>query len=126
MAGVSTPTLSRFERGEKDMQLSTVIQILTVLGMNDQHNIIFSEQDAYYDPHKELVIFTGHEGKQIIRCAISKETLIDYFSDDPKKDPLKVFQQNHSHIEHEIRRKYLARKFEEDSFILLQSRDLEY
>lgn len=126
MAGVSTPTLSRFERGEKDIQLSSVIQILSVLGMNDQRNIIFSKQDAYYDRNKKMVIFTGHDDEQLIRCAISKEALDDYFSNDLKKNPLKVFQENRARIEHEVRRKYLATKFEEDSSIVLQARDLEY
>lgn len=36
LAGVSTPTLSRFENNEKDIQLSTVLRILTVLGMTDR------------------------------------------------------------------------------------------
>ncbi len=43
LAGVSTPTLSRFENGEKDIQLSSVMVILTTLGMVDQRKLVFSE-----------------------------------------------------------------------------------
>ena len=33
LAEISTPTVSRFERGAKDIQLSSVLNILGVLGM---------------------------------------------------------------------------------------------
>src|SRR3990167_10313372 len=87
MAGVSTPTISRFENGEKDIQLSTVISILTVLGMNDQRHLIFPEPNAYYDSLRGVVIFTGRDGGREIRCGVSTEVLADYFEGDGK-DPL--------------------------------------
>src|SRR3990167_1365308 len=71
MAEVSTPTISRFENNAKDIQLSTIISILTVLGMNDQRHLIFPESDAYYDSMRRIVVFTGRDGDRIIRCAIS-------------------------------------------------------
>lgn len=123
MAGVSTPTISRFESGEKDIQLSTVISILTVLGMNDQRNLIFPEQSERYEPGRRVVAFTGRDGDRVIHCAISNEALADHFEGDGKK-PLTVFQANRESIEHEARRKYLAGSFETDDSILLKTIDL--
>ena len=121
--GVSTPTISRFENGEKDIQLSTVISILTVLGMNDQRHLIFPEHNEYYDPMRMIVIFTGRDGDRSIRCAVSREVLEDYFDGDGK-DPLKVFQANHETILHEVRRIYLLGNIETDGSVLLTSKDM--
>lgn len=124
MAGVSTPTISRFENGEKDIQLSTVISILTVLGMNDQRQLIFQEPNESYDSLRQIVVFTGRDGDRVIRCAVSREVLADYFDGDGK-DPLKVFQASHEKIEHEMRRKYLSGKLETDGSILLTTNDMD-
>lgn len=123
MAGISTPTISRFENGEKDIQLSTVISILTVLGMNDQRHLIFPELNEYYDPARMIVIFTGQDGDRSIHCAVSREVLEDYFGGDGK-DPLTVFQANHETIEHEVRRIYLLGNIETDGSVLLTSKDM--
>ncbi|HLB41908.1 MAG TPA: DUF1488 family protein [Gammaproteobacteria bacterium] len=123
MAGVSTPTISRFENGEKDIQLSTVISILTVLGMNDQRHLIFPEPNEYYDSLRRIVVFIGRDGDRLMRCAVSIEVLADYFDGDGK-DPLKVFQANHEKIEHEMRRKYLSENLETDGSILLTTKDM--
>jgi predicted transcriptional regulator len=40
LAGVSTPTISHFEGGERDIQLSTVTNILGVLGMLDERVLV--------------------------------------------------------------------------------------
>jgi transcriptional regulator with XRE-family HTH domain len=123
MAGVSTPTISRFESGEKDIQLSTVISILTVLGMNDQRNLIFSEKNERYAPNRKAVLFAGQDGNKEIICAISEEALEDHFRGEGK-DSLKVFQANRENIEHEARRKYLAGTLETDGSILLKTADI--
>ena len=125
LAGVSAPTISHFENGEKDIQLSTVISILTVLGMNDQRQLIFTEQDEYYESRLGVVLFSGRDGDKIIQCAISNEALEDYFQGD-KKDPVKVFQANRETIEHAARRKYLTGKREASASIFLQNSDFEY
>jgi transcriptional regulator with XRE-family HTH domain len=122
LADVSTPTISHFENGKKDIQLSTVISILTVLGMNDQRNLIFIEQDERYDSSRRVVLFKGRDGDKVIQCAISKEALEDYFQGDGK-DPVKVFQAHREDIEHRARRKYLAGKSETNGSVLLQSDD---
>jgi transcriptional regulator with XRE-family HTH domain len=122
MAGVSTPTISRFENGEKDIQLSTLISILTVLGMNDKRSLIFIEQNERYVPRK--VLFDGQDGNADILCAISKEALQDYFQGDGK-EPLKVFQANKESIQHAARRKYLAGRLESDGSVFLKTEDFQ-
>ncbi len=122
MAGISTPTISRFESGEKDIQLSTVISILTVLGMNDQRNLVFHEASERYDSARMVVLFNGKDGDKEILCAISNEALQDYFDGD-RKVPLKVFQANHENIQHAARRKYLNGDVEADGSILLKTED---
>jgi transcriptional regulator with XRE-family HTH domain len=124
IAGVSTPTISRFESGEKDIQLSTVISILTVLGMNDQRTLVFTEPHPYYAPAGRKVVFTGREGDKVILCAISQAALDDYFKGN-EKDPLKVFQVHHENIEHAARRKYLKEAIEANGTILLTTKDFE-
>ena len=122
MAGVSTPTISRFENGEKDIQLSTVISILTVLGMNDQRQLNFHDKNERYDSTKAAVLFTGRDGEKAVECAISQEALEDHFNGD-NKDPLKIFQANVERIQHEARRKYLLGGHAANGGVLLESRD---
>jgi transcriptional regulator with XRE-family HTH domain len=123
MAGVSTPTLSRFENGEKDIQLSTVISILSVLGMNDQRRLIFPKPNEHYDSRRMVVVFTGRDSNKVIQFAISREALEDHFNSNGK-DVLKCFQANRERIEHEARRKYLTNSFEGDGSILLKTGDI--
>jgi transcriptional regulator with XRE-family HTH domain len=125
MANVSTPTVSRFENGEKDIQLSTVISILNVLGMNDKRHLIFSERNEHDKPSRTCVVFTGQDADKIIECAISWEALQDYFGSDGRKNNLKVFQANRESIQQIARRKYLAGNFELDGSILLKSSDFD-
>jgi transcriptional regulator with XRE-family HTH domain len=123
MATVSTPTISRFEGGEKDIQLSTVISILTVLGMNDERNLVFLEKKESYEPNRMVVLFVGRDGYKEIICAISAEALEDHFHGEGKNS-LKVFQANRDNIEHEARRKYLAGTLETNGSVLLKTADI--
>jgi hypothetical protein len=123
MSGVSTPIISRFESGEKDIQLSTVISILTVLGMIDHRSLLFADKNEYYDQGRMVVVFTGRDRDILVRCAMSMEALEDHFNGDGK-DPLKVFKANRERIEHEVRRKYLLGNVETDGSILLKTEDI--
>jgi len=123
LAGVSTPTISRFEGGEKDVQLSSVISILTVLGMVDERQLVFPEPRERYDFDREVVLFRAIDHKKTVRCAISQEALEDFFGDDDK-NPLKIFVANRERIEHEARRKYLTSRLESDGSILIRTSDL--
>ena len=123
MARVSTPTVSRFESGETDIQLPTVLSILKVLGMIDQRMLTFPEPTEFYDANRGLVSFTGQDGDKVIRCAISTEALQDYFNADHKVR-LKVFVANRERIEHAARRKYLAGWLEADGLLFLKTEDM--
>lgn len=123
MAEVSTPTISRFENGEKNIQLSSVISILSILGMNDNRHLVFPTQDENYDAFLKVITFSGKDGSKIVHCAISKEVLEDYFN-ATTKNILKKFQEHREKIQQEIRRKYLLEKLENDGSILLSLKDL--
>jgi transcriptional regulator with XRE-family HTH domain len=123
LAGVSTPTISHFEGGERDIQLSTVTNILGVLGMLDERVLVFTDSHAHYDPMRMVVLFKGQDGDKTIPCAISREALDDHFGGD-NKDKLKVFKANRERIEHEARRKYLADLVEPDGSVLIKTMDL--
>ncbi len=123
MAGVSTPTISRFESGERDIQLSTVTNILGVLGLLDERVLVFPDARAHYDPTRMVVLFKGQDGDKTIPCAISREALDDHFDGD-NKDTLKVFKASRERIEHEARRRYLADLVESDGSVLIKTMDL--
>ncbi len=123
LAGVSTPTVSRFENGEKDIQHSSVTRILAQLGMVDGRVLTFPESDARYDSLRRAVLFAGKDGDKTISCAISLEALEDHFDGD-NGVPMKVFRANHACIEHEARRKYLAGQLLSDGSVLIGTEDL--
>lgn len=118
LAGVSTPTLSRFENGGKDIQLSSIMGILTVLGMVDSRTLVFSDAKARYDSERGVVLFSGQDGEKRVHCAIGRDVLDDYYRDG-ETDPLKMFTRNRERIEHEARKKYLADILEPDGSIFL-------
>ncbi|MFH0799512.1 MAG: DUF1488 family protein [Pseudomonadota bacterium] len=123
LADVSTPTVSRFENGEKGIQLSTIISIMTVLGMIDERQLVFPEPKERYDFDREVVLFSGKDREKTVRCAISQEALEDNFGKDGKA-PLKMFVANRERIEHEARCKYLTNNLEADGSILIRTSDL--
>src|SRR6476660_4961817 len=68
LANVSTPTISRFESGSYDIELSSILMILKMLGMVDQRNLIFPTiPNAQYDHHRMVVNFWGQDGTTSIR-----------------------------------------------------------
>ena len=123
LADVSTPTVSRFESGEKDIQLSTIISILTVLGMIDERRLVFPEPKERYDFDREVVFFNGKDREKTVQCAIGHEALDDHFGGGDKA-PLKIFVAHRERIEHEARCKYLTNNLEADGSILIRTSDL--
>ena len=122
---VSTPTISRFENGEKDIQLSSVLGILGVLGMVDERRLdFFSNKSAKYPfEGREVVRFFGHDGDKQVICEISREALADHFGGDTKT-PEKAFEENHVAIEQEARRQYLNGKINEKGIVFISTMDL--
>ena len=123
LAGVSTPTISRFENGEKDIQLSTVLAILNILGMSDLRQLQFENSPAYYHVDRGVVVFRARDEKKIISCAVSEEALKDHFQ-EKNKNPVKIFEANRERIEHETRRKYFAGMLEPDGSVLVKTSDI--
>lgn len=123
LAGVSTPTVSRFESGETEIRLPTVLSILGVLGMIDKRMLTFPEPNENYSRSRMVVIFTGLDGQKTIHCAISWEALGDHFNGD-NKDSVKIHRANRQRIEHLARRKYLAGQMESDGSVLVKTEDI--
>lgn len=129
ISGVSTPTISRFENGEKDIQLSSVISILEMLGMVDKRELIFTDlgdfvHEPFYDPLEMVIWFRGKDDNKEILCGITHGALVDYFGGSQSPDKLKAFLSNREAIEHEARRKYIAGKLEPNGRVMVKSEDL--
>jgi Protein of unknown function (DUF1488) len=119
---VSTPTVSRFEQAEKDIQLSSALAILEVLGMTDKHTLVFAQPE--YTAASEGVTFFGQDGKTRVRCRISREALDDHFSDGDRRRPEAAFKKHRPEIEALARRKYLLGQLEPDGSVLIRTLDL--
>ena len=123
LAKVSTPTISRFENNEKDLQLSTVLAILEVLGMTDRRTLVFTDEELNRDP-TDAIAFWGEDGDTRVRCRISREALDDHFSDGDKLKPEAAFKKHRKEIEALARRKYLSGQREPDGSVLLRTLDI--
>lgn len=102
--------------------MSSVLNILQVLGMNDSRKLEFPNPREKYDSSRGVVSFLGVDGDKIITCGISFEALDDHFED--RKDPMRNFTDNRSRIESEARKKYIGNLLEKDGSILIRTEDL--
>jgi len=123
MAKVSTPTISRFEQSDRNIQLSSVLVILEVLGMTDTRTLTFPDQNYQFDS-VEGVTFFGQDGVRRIKCKISREALDDHFSDRDRLRPNDAFLKYRGDIESIARRKYLTGQIEPDGSILIRTLEL--
>jgi transcriptional regulator with XRE-family HTH domain len=123
LAKVSAPTISRFEQNEKDIQLSTVLAILDVLGMTDSRTMIFAD-DNFHGDVDHTIVFWGQEGGKRVRCRISREALDDHFLDGDKLRPEAAFKKYRRDIEGLARRKYLLEQLEPDGSVLIRTEDI--
>jgi len=123
LAKVSTPTISRLEQNDKDIQLSSVLAILDVLGMTDKRVLVFGD-DRFSDRFGEGVSFEGKEGEKRVRVLISREALDDHFSDGDKLRPDAAFKKYRSDIEALARKKYLLGQLEPDGSVLIRTNDI--
>jgi transcriptional regulator with XRE-family HTH domain len=122
LAEVSTPTVSRFENGEKDIQLSSALGILGVLGLIDARVLTFPDPQPRYDNINEVVRFWGHDGTRRVLCAITRDALDDHYKPE-RKDKLRMFAASRAAIEQEARRKLLAGALEPDGSVLIKTSD---
>jgi transcriptional regulator with XRE-family HTH domain len=123
LAKVSTPTISRFEKDEKDLQLSSVLAILDVLGMTDKRTLVFDDAELSRDS-SDAVVFWGRDGETRVRCRISRAALDDHFSDGDKLKPEAAFKKYRKEIEALARRQYLYRQREPDGSVLIRTLDI--
>lgn len=121
LAKVSTPTISRFENAEKDVQLSSVMAILDVLGMTDKRMLVF---DPEYKAESEAVTFWGQDNSSRVRFRISREALDDHFSDGDRLRPEPAFKKYRPEIEALARRKYMLGHREPDGSVLIRTGDV--
>lgn len=120
---MSTPTVSRFEQAEKDVQLSSMLAILDVLGMTDKRTLVFLDEEPSYDSWQG-VTFSGQEGNKRVRCRIAREALADHFSDGGRLRPEAAFKKYRSDIEALARRKYLLGQLETDGSVLIRTEEI--
>jgi transcriptional regulator with XRE-family HTH domain len=123
LAKVSTPTISRFENDEKDLQLSSALAILDVLGMTDKRALVFADPEFQRDS-SDAIAFWGQDGKTRVRCRVSREALDDHFSDGDKPKPEAAFKKYRKEIEGLARRKYLYGQCEPDGSVLIRTADI--
>jgi transcriptional regulator with XRE-family HTH domain len=123
LAKVSTPTVSRFENAAKDVQLSSALAILEVLGMADKRTLTFADED-HYESVRGAVAFSGQDGERRVLCRISSEALDDHFSDRDRLRPVAAFRKHRKEIEALARRKYVSGQREPDGSILIRTGDI--
>jgi transcriptional regulator with XRE-family HTH domain len=123
LAKVSTPTVSRFEQAAKDVQLSSALAILDVLGLTDKRVLTFPNKEFSYDSGSG-VTFYGQDGKTRVRCRIAREALDDHFSENDRLRPKGAFEKHRDDIEALARRKYLRDQFEPDKSIFIRSNEI--
>lgn len=122
LAKVSTPTISRFENNQKDLQLSSILAILEVLGMTDKRVFEFDEE-ASRDAD-DSIVFWGNDGKTRVRCRILRAAIDDHFSDGGRLKPTAAFKKYRKEIEALARRKYLYGQREPDGSVLIRTGDI--
>ena len=123
LAKVSTPTVSRFEQAAKDVQLSSALAILDVLGMTDKRMLTFPNKEFSYDSGSG-VTFYGQDGKTRVRCRIAREALDDHFSENDRLRPKAAFEKHRDEIEALARRKYLRGQLEADKSVLIRTSEI--
>lgn len=124
LAKVSTPTVSRFENAEKDLQLSSALAILEVLGLSEKRTLAFPDQEHRYESSRGTVAFWGQDGTQRVLARISREALDDHFSDRERLRPEAAFNKYRRQIEALARRKYVSGQRESDGSVLIRTSDI--
>ncbi len=122
---MSTPTVSRFESGEKNIQLVSVMAILDALGMIERPAMTFPEKTESYDSNRDVVLFPAMTADGDVTCAISGDALEDHCAarGQSRRARLAAFHAHRSEIEEKAFQKYTSRKREADGSLLIRSND---
>jgi len=120
---VSTPTVSRFESGDKNIQLTSVLAILDALGLLEHSVIDFPEKIERYDSDRDVVLFPARTREGEVHCAISGEALEDHYGAKgiSPRARLAAFRAHRPKIEEAARQKFTNRRLERDGSILIRS-----
>lgn len=125
IADVSTPTVSRFEGGDKNIQLTTALAILDALGLVARPAIEFPDKIERVDFDRDIVLFSARTPEGEVTCAISGEALIDHFEARGMSERalLAAFRAHRFEIEELARRIFLARRRQADGTVLVRTED---
>jgi transcriptional regulator with XRE-family HTH domain len=127
IADVSTPTVSRLEGGDKNIQLSSALAILEALGMLEKRLLEFPDDAARYDDNRDVILFRGQSAGKVVNCAISREAIEDHFKPKGGGNAARIaaFKRHRRTIEELAERKFRARQMEPDGTLLIRSMDVE-
>ncbi|MFQ5974538.1 MAG: DUF1488 family protein, partial [Alphaproteobacteria bacterium] len=116
IADVSAPTISRFESGDRNIQLASALAILDALGLVERSAIDFPEKIERYDSDRDAVLFPGRTAEGEITCGVTGEALEDHFEGRGAGEAarLRAFRAHRPAIEEAARRKFMARRREAD------------
>ena len=89
-------------------------------------DLSFSNPTPHYDFSRDIITFTGDSLGGTVQCAISRETMDDYFGTDglDQNGRIERFLRNKSAIELLARTKYLSWPIEEPGAVLIKTVDV--
>jgi fido (protein-threonine AMPylation protein) len=108
---------------EGDLKPFTALLSQRVGWAVEKHELTFPDQREKFVLDRQVVLFFGEDGKNRVRCAISRQALDDDFGAD-RRDKEEVFRENRKLIEDAARKKYHAGDTETDGSILIRSGEL--
>ena len=127
IADVSTPTVSRFERGDQNIKLASALAILEVLDMVDRPALTFPDKAQRYLDGRDVVVFPAlnREGREVA-CAISGEALVDHFGTRGRSRRVlsAAFRNARAAIEGRALEKYEGNRIEPDGSVLVRTSDV--
>ena len=126
IAGVSTPTVSHFEAGDKNIQLASALAILEALGLVVPAGLAFPERVERFDPDRDAVLFSGRAESGTVDCAITGDALAASYGAKGRsaRALLAAFRGHRAEIEDQARRKLTANALEKDGSVLLRPADI--
>ena len=127
IAEISAPTVSRFESGDKNIQLSSALAILEALGLVERPAITFPDKIERHDPDRDVILFPGRTAAGEITCAVSGEALEDHFGarGTSRRSRLGAFRAHRDDIEATARRMLDSGRREPDGSVIIRSGDCE-
>jgi hypothetical protein len=88
--------------------------------------LTFDANCAVYDPNQELVMFMAMDGAILIRCAVSRDALLDRVRNRgvQAKELLEAYRRKADTVHRVAQHKYAAREVSPDGIVVVFSGDL--